>query len=443
MERVAASIGDRSPQGIAAALGRLIGSGDIAAGERLPTVRDLARELGVSPGTVAEAWRMLTVVGAIEARGRAGTFALRTSGLAHRYRSLASGGGALALDLSTGIPDPALLPELGPLLRRVGGKALSGSYLDRPVLPQLEELLVNSWPFAPGGFTVVDGALDALSRVADLIVGFGDRVLIENPAFPPLIDLLERQGAELIALPLDSEGIVPSALSDALQLRPSTLFLQPRAHNPTGISMSEPRARELSLLLRDHPITVVEDDHCGDISIADDVSLGRYLDNRVIHIRSFSKSHGPDLRIAAVGGPAELIDRLVERRLLGPGWTSRMVQSLLVELLTDPDSIDVVAQARRTYAQRQRELAGALASCGLPLAAGDGINQWVPVVDERLALVRAAAAGIGVAPGAPFVLPGLAGDHVRVTVGLISSGAEHVAQCLAAAALPAPQSRAV
>src|SRR5690606_30596372 len=138
--------------------------------------------------------------------------------------------------------------------------------------------------------------------------------------------------------------IVPASLKQALTRSPSAVILQPRAHNPTGASMPAERAEELARLLQGHDLTVIEDDHSGDISSAADVSLGSWMPDRVLHIRSYSKSHAPDLRIAALGGPARLIDRIVARRMLGPGWTSRMLQTILYDLLTNDASIAEVAE---------------------------------------------------------------------------------------------------
>ena len=77
-DRVLAAIDEPTPRGIAAAVNRLIRGGRLVTGDRLPTVRDLARSLGVSPATVSEAWQALSAVGAIESRGRAGTFVRST-----------------------------------------------------------------------------------------------------------------------------------------------------------------------------------------------------------------------------------------------------------------------------------------------------------------------------------------------------------------------------
>ena len=81
-------------------------------------------------------------------------------------------------------------------------------------------------------------------------------------------------------------------------------------------------------------MTVIEDDHAGDISSAPAVSVGQFLPDRTVHVSSFSKSHGPDLRLAAIGGPPALVAAVADRRLLGPGWSSRLLQAVLLDLLT-------------------------------------------------------------------------------------------------------------
>ncbi len=121
----------------------MISAGTLEVGTRLPTVRELSRRLGVSPTTVSEAWRSLADVGAIETRGRNGTFVRRPTGPGgpRRYRQVTEGPGHFALDLSSGTPDPVLLPDLAPIVARVSRQSLTSSYLDHPVLPALEEEL--------------------------------------------------------------------------------------------------------------------------------------------------------------------------------------------------------------------------------------------------------------------------------------------------------------
>src|SRR4051795_10066724 len=162
------AIVDRSARGIAAAVGRMITCGDLAVGTRLPTVRELSKSLGVSPTTVSEAWQTLTSVGAIDARGRQGTFVCQPTGpgTPRRYRRVTEGPGHFALDLSTGTPPSSLLPDLGPAVAKVSRQSLTSSYLDNPVLPDLETRLRDGWPFSPRALTAAEGARDAPDRVA-------------------------------------------------------------------------------------------------------------------------------------------------------------------------------------------------------------------------------------------------------------------------------------
>jgi len=445
-ETVAGFVDDRSPRGIAAAVHRMIRAGEVQPGDRLPTVRDLGVALGVSPATVSEAWQALGAVGAIHARGRAGTFVRDVAEPTRPTRYLGIGGAPTtdedsALDLSTGTPDPDLLPALHEAIERFssGATAWTSSYLDEPVLAALREHLEQSWPFRAQRLTVVDGALDALSRIVDQLVGLGDRVVMESPGFPPLIDLLERAGADVIAVAIDDQGMIPAELTRALQSAPVAVFLQPRAHNPTGTSMTRFRSSQLAEVLAGSRAWVIEDDHCGDISLADDVSIGQFLPERCVHIRSYSKSHGPDLRIAAVGGAAEVIDPIVARRMLGPGWTSRLLQAVLLDLLTHADPQEAVTRARDAYARRSTLLREKLKDRGVASSPGDGINVWIPVEDERSALITLAAAGVRVAPGSPFVpTAGDSSSHgIRVTTGRLpddESRIEEVAEIIARAA---------
>lgn len=432
---IVGAVEERSARGIAAAVSRLVSQGALAPGVRLPTVRRLAADLDASTTTVSEAWSRLGRLGVVEGRGRQGTFVtglVRRAGPG-RYRRLTAPAGRYRLDLSTGTPDIALLPDLRPALARLEGTTLTTSYLDRPVLPGLEAAVRDRLPFPAEAVTIVDGALDALDRIATGHVRLGDRVLVENPTFPPLLDLLDLLGAEIVPLPLDREGLEPAALAAALDLDPVALFLQPRSHNPTGTSMTPERAATLAGLLQGRDVLVVEDDHSGDISGADDVSLGGRLPGSTVHVTSFSKSYGPDLRLASVAGPAAVVEPLVERRMLGPGWSSRLLQAVLVELLADAVVAEQVAAARTTYATRRALLVEGLEARGVACGPGDGINLWVEVPDEQAAVVALASHGIAVAPGAPFVWAREPVDHVRITVGLVASDHDAVAAEIAAA----------
>ena len=256
----------------------------------------------------------------------------------------------------------------------------------------------------------------------------GDAVVVEDPTFPPIVDMLELQGARLIGVRCDASGIVPSDLERALAEDPVALFVQPRAQNPTGAAMTAERRDELTKLLADSDMIIVEDDHSGSISGTDLHSFGERVPDRVVHIRSYSKSHGPDLRLAALGGPAPLLDPVIQRRHLGPSWTSRLLQQVLLELLADTQGQEHVAEAAVAYTRRRRSFIEHLVKRGVPdeafLDPGTGMNVWLQVSDEQSTVAELASQGIGVAPGRPFMVTTSDQDYIRVTTATLGDPAE-------------------
>ncbi len=430
-----AHLTEPTSRGLAIAISRAVSDGSLQQGQRLAPIRTVARELGLSPSTVSAAWSLLIRSGTIHTDGRRGTVIarLREPG-PRRYRLALNRTGEPRLDLSTGVPDPALLPDLRPALRRLPGAVSPGSYLDDPVLPELQDVLRADWPFGPERLTVLDGAMDALDLLTASLVQFGDRVAVEHPCFPPLLDLLESVGAEVVAVDQDDDGPLPQSLTAALDQGVVAVYLQPRAQNPTGAALRPERAQLLAEALADSPAVVIENDSAGAVAGADLISLDRWRPGRVVHIRSFSKSHGPDLRLAAVGGPASVLDPVIERRLLGQGWTSRVLQHLLLDLLTSPETIDQVGAARAVYAERRVLTTEALLAQGVPVSGRDGMNVWVPVADETAALLHLAAAGISASAGSPFAAKEGMAPHLRVTTALLREGYADFAAELAQAA---------
>ena len=426
---------DYSSRGLALALSEAVGDGRLREGDRLPPIRTVASDLQLSPTTVSAAWSMLARRGVIRTDGRRGTTvtALGAPGPT-RYRRALRGRATFSLDVSTGVPDPQLLPSLDAALRAVPHSGSRDSYLDDPVLPQLREALRGDWPYDAEQLTVTDGAMDALDLIVAVHLEPGDTVAVEHPCFPPMLDLLDAHGMRSFGLAMDADGPTVESVRAAVRRRVTAIFLQPRAHNPTGVCLTAERAAAIAAALAGSDVLVVEDDSAGAIASAAPLSLGRWLPERVLHIRSFSKSHGPDLRLAAMSGPAARIDPITERRLLGQGWTSRLLQAVLVELLNDDAAVRQVDAARQEYARRRSALVGGLAEAGVPVTGTDGLNIWLPVQDEAAALVHLAGRGIAAAAGSPFHV--LADDHahLRITTGLVRDGHERLVHDLVDAA---------
>jgi len=420
-EELLDSVDDRSAKGIALALSAGIDRGLVRAGERLPPIRRAARDLQVAPATVSAAWSRLARAGLIETDGRRGTRIREAAVGPRRYRRALDSGAGWRVDLSTGLPDPHLLPDLHAALQRVPADGTTHSYLEEPVVPALREVIEASWPFAPGSLTVVDGAMDAHSQFVAAHLRFGDRVAVEQPCFPPLLDLLEMAGVVPFGIGYDAEGPVVADVLAAVDAGAKVLFFQPWGQNPSGQSLTADRAERLAAALVRRDVLVVEDDSAGGTPSGVPVSLGARMPDRTLLVRSFSKTHGPDLRLAAIGGPSAVVDPIVERRYLGQGWSSRLVQSILLDLLTDERSRALVAQSQRTYAARTAAMADALAARGVVVPGRDGINLWVPVAEQGAALLHLAAAGVRAASGDPFWIAAPPTDHIRVTTASIDA----------------------
>ena len=423
---------DLDAKRIADVIGRLVSAGELVPGEKLPTVRALSRQLRVSASSVSEAWRILRVHAVISTDRRRGTAVRSSRGdVGGRYWNVPVAPGTLTHDLSTGTPDPLLLPRLAPALERLQLETTITSYLDRPVIEKLEDLLRSDWPFPAQRLTIVDGAQDALDRTIAAHIHLGDPVIVEDPTFPPIIDMLELAGAQIIGVQSDTAGIIPESLEQALAENPTAMFVQPRASNPTGASLTKSRRDALASLLEPTSVIIAEDDHSGSISSVELHSFGPTLPDRVIYIRSFSKSHGPDLRLAAVGGPVQLLDPIINRRHLGPSWTSRLLQGLLYDLLTSPEAQQTVNNAAETYASLRERFVAHLEERGVSCHPGVGMNVWIEVADEQRAVVSLAAQGIGVAPGRPFMVEPSETDFIRVTISTIGDDVHRIADLVA------------
>jgi len=432
---ITAAISDPSADGIARGIGALVTNDSLPPGSRLPTVRELASALDISPTTVGDAWQILRRHRIIDTDGRRGSFVREVArGAGARYWRVPATGETIKIDLGSGVPDARLLPDPLSTMRSLEKTPAVTSYLERPVLGELEHVLTQRWPFTPGRLTVLNGAMDALDRLIQATVNVGDKVGISDPGFPPLYDMLEIAGAQTLALPLDAHGLDPTRVAQAVDAGMSLLIVQPRAHNPTGISMTATRRNELAEILADRPIIVLEDDHSGSVSNAELHSLGTAIPHQVVHVRSFSKSHGPDFRIAAVGGASDPIGLVERRRMLGPSWTSRLLQEILAAMLTSPSVEASIQKAARVYASRRGRLVDGLASHGIEVGGAHGLNVWVPVQDEATAVPMLSAHGIGVARGRPFRLVPDDEHFIRVTTSALDSDIQDITSRLAEAA---------
>lgn len=389
-----------------------IREGGLVAGDLVPTVRALATELGVAPGTVASAYRTASQRGLLETHGRNGTRVRPRPALGGR------GGGAVlpegVVDLASGQPSPDLLPVLD--AGRLGWSASAAA----PRTPVLDELaaLARRRLGADGvdttNLTVAGGGLDAIRRVLAARLAPGDAVAVEDPGWPNLLDLLGASDLRAVAVPVDVAGPDPDALAAAFRAGARATVVTSRAQNPTGAHVSAARAVALRSVLADHhDVLVVEDDHAAELAGVPLHTLAGAT-GAWAFVRSLSKPYGPDLRLAVLAGDATTVARVEGQLRVGSGWVSTLLQRSALALWSDPEVDAVVAAAAQAYDARRAALLAALSDAGLPAQGSTGLNVWVPVPDEERVTEGLLAAGWAVAPGRRFRIR--AGSAVRVTV---------------------------
>lgn len=421
-----------SARDIAESVETAVAGGALAPGDRLPPLRQVADDLSVNPNTVAAAYRLLRDRGIVETDGRRGTRVRPRPASTPRWQpgpELPPG----AIDLSTGSPDPDLLPRLPAWPRQQ--RTTYGAEDVSEALARAAAARLRADGVVGQGLAVCSSALDAVERVLGAHLRPGDRVVVEDPGWASLFDLVAALGLVADPVAVDDDGMDVDALAGCLQRGARAVVLTSRAQNPTGGATSASRARALRRVLRQHPTAlVVEDDHAAEVA---GVPLHPVVGTtgHWAFVRSVGKAWGPDLRAAPMTGDAVTVDRVRGRLRLGPGWVSHLLQDTTAAMWADAGAARAVERAGEAYAARRAALITALDRRGVRAYGRSGLNVWVPVRDETAAVTRLLAAGYAVAPGARFRLR--SEPAVRLTVAALGLRAIGPAADAVAAAVTA------
>jgi DNA-binding transcriptional MocR family regulator len=409
--------------------------GRLGAGDRLPPVRALAASLRLSPATAAAAYRLLRDRGLLTGDGRRGTRVTPRPPLALPRPDLEVP--AHLRDLATGNPDRTLLPPLTAVLGRHDKRpVVYGEPAEHPLLLAAARAAFIADGIPAGALAVVGGAMDGIERVLQAHLRPGDRVLVEDPGYTGVLDLLGALGLVPEPIPLDELGLRPDRLAVALARGASACVLTPRAQNPTGAALDAVRARDLRACFGGHPeVLVVEDDHAGPVAGTPAFTTVHPSRSRFAVVRSVSKWLGPDLRLALLAGDSTTVARVRGRQAVGSGWVSHVLQEAVARLWTDRGAAPRLRTTARTYADRRKGFIRALADRGLAAFGRSGLNVWVPVPEEGAIVSALAAAGWAVRPGERYRL--LSPPAVRVTVAALDpKDAARLAEDMAALLRP-------
>jgi GntR family transcriptional regulator/MocR family aminotransferase len=471
----------RTGHGVYRSIRSRIDTGALRPGERLPSTRALAADLGVSRSTVVVAYEQLAAEGYIETA--AGTRARVSAGLRVPHRpghppaaaapsqapALSAYGRRIAglvlpprpvadgrrIDFLYGAIADDDFPKLA--WRRLYNRALTrrqrslyygAAEGEADLRAELQGYLSRARGLSctPDRILVVQGAQQAIELCARVLVDAGDRVVLEEPGYPMARHTFESIGARVVATPVDDQGLVASALPRS---RCALAYVTPSHQFPLGAVMSIGRRHALLDWARRHASWIVEDDYDGEFRHGlRPVDPLQALDTRggVIYVGTFSKALSPQLRLGYLVLPPALVDPFRRAKQLADRHAPLLEQVVLAELIRSGAYERHLRRLRRANERRRAALVEAIATHLGDAARVEGTDSglhvvvWtrgVPMRAEQALVARAAARGVGVWPVSPLYAEGttcrtercagLVLGYAGLTTGEIGEGVRRLA----------------
>ncbi len=456
--------------------------GQLRRGERLPSTRMLAHDLGVSRNTITSAYEQLLAEGYIEAKVGAGTRVARSlpdellsasaatlkiparrtwrHSISSRGKMLSSRPvrvltlGGRPQPFASGLPDLHEFPfetwaRLMARHWRHPGYNLVG-YGDPAGYKPLREAIAT---YLRGSravrceteqIVIVSGSQQALDISARLLLDPGDVALLEDPGYPGARVALLAAGAKLVRLPVDHEGGNIQAIAPDVRAR--VAFVTPSHHFPLGVTMSVTRRLALLEWAGRTGAWVLEDDYDSEYRYrGKPLPSLQGLDSagRVVYMGSFSKTMFPSLRLGFIVLPTELVEAFRRARSVIDGHSPMTEQAVLADFISEGHFARHIRRMRALYAERQaalvdaagRELKGVLEV--RPSEGGMHLVGWLPDgIDDVKLSQRALAHGVHVRPlsscsTAKMRRGGLLLGYAALTVAQIREGVGKLAEALA------------
>jgi len=378
-------------------LKRMIQAGELQAGVRLPSTRELANELSISRNTVVAAYEMLLGQGYLESQLRSG-FRVNKAAKAFtpRPRTATQERQPMPGMMPPSMPVPfrptqpdvklfplqiwnrhrnRILKNGAPLLQYQSRFSVGLEVLRRNVADYLRDSrgVRCQWY----DVAITNGSQQALFLLSHLLLKPGSRVLMEDPGYPGARNTWSHMSAEIVPANVDEDGIELPLFTAP---RVSLIYVTPSHQFPTGACMSLARRLALLKLAYSSSAWIVEDDYDAEFRYTSPpLPSLQSLDEqrRVIYIGSFSKTLFPGLRIGYVVLPPELVDRFTALKSLVDDYSPLIDQATLAAFLESGAFYAHLRRCRRHYAERQSFFLEQVARCGLPLrfpVSGRGMN---------------------------------------------------------------------
>lgn len=433
-------------------------SGALRPGDRLPSVRELSRDRGLSITTVLRAYRRLEDKGVIVARPRSGYFvdrAITTLPMPRvtrrplqsqrvRTQDLIRDVLAATLDskltpFGAALPSPDLLPlnKLHRLAARVvrrntvpAGMAIEpqGFAVLRQAIAR--QMIDAGCALPPDELIVTNGCMEALSLALRAVAFAGDTVAIESPVYYGIPLMIESLGMKVLEMPMSGEkGLDLKVVASLLERQiPAAFIVGANFQNPLGSVMADADKRTLVELLAHHRVPLIEDDIQGDLAHPEGPrpkALKAFDQwHNVIYCSSFSKTLAPGYRIGWVA-PGRWYDAVWQLKLTTSAGSSAAAQLAIAEFLDTGAYHHHLRQLRRRMQEGMHHALSAIARYWPKARATHPEGSFIlwiemPAGVDAVKLYRDALAhGISIAPGPIFSASGRYRNHLRINCGHI------------------------
>lgn len=432
---------------LALAVVRLVESGDLLVGARLPPERELAKTLAVSRTTIISAYAKLQESGWLERRQGAGTWVTRPQEDLSRLIDVHDGRTSYAV---TRILNAAMEPAPGVIdlataafkdarhVHRVLAGMTEEELADygelggyHPLgIPELRSAVATylsqrGIPTALNQVVITTGVQQAAHIVFSLFAPTGHPVAVESPTWNCVLDILRMLGGVVLPLPVDDEGVV---LRDIRRVGSSSnlraLWMTSGYHNPTGVEVARSRVSEAARLANDSQTTVIENISLRDLGLhggdAPDTVAHYAPTGSVITVGSLSKLLSPVLRLGYVRAPVDIVRQLARQKTVWDNGTSLVPQIVAARLL--PEWRESTGERRHAVADNLVTAAEAIARSlpGWSFRPPDGgLSLWVTLPEGGDALRFAQLAmrkGVEVLPGSIFHWGEQPSSHLRISL---------------------------
>ncbi|KLN60114.1 hypothetical protein WH96_13050 [Kiloniella spongiae] len=433
---------------IVEAISTAIQQGELLAGDRLPTHRDLAWELKVNVSTVSQAYKEATKRHLIGGEIGRGTYVLATSREAELFALKDSGQDTVAsksFDLSTNIP--VVHPDdhnargllIQALEKGAGSQAFSyhsPDLLTRTRFAASQWLSWRGYEVKPSDIVPCAGGQQALLASLLALCEAGDKVLVEKFTFPGMKAIARQLRLKLVGIECDQDGMRPAALEKALDTSGAkVLVINPNINNPTGFTTSSQRRSDIVGIIKQRDIIVIEDDVYGPLS--GNKPLAVHLPDHAVLISSLSKSVAPGLRYGFINGCQRLI-KPIDAEVHATNWT---MSPFMIEL-ANMWILEGRAFARADWQRHEIEARWGLAKSRLKKLGAVNWEKtpcphlWLAIfgsVDTAVNKLR--DAGIEVVSGELFASTSQPAGHIRICLtapesrSLLSQAIDKVIEC--------------